>query len=570
MKMLINKFFPLWRKTPLTTRVIGGQLLLVIFISSIVFIGLGNSSLLDYDEGIHAQVAKEIIQSNDWVTLHFGGKPRFEKPPLYNWTTALFFKTFYINEFWARAGSALSSVLSAIVIYFLGSAIYNRRVGVLAVIPLISGYEFLRQARNGTTDVMLTFFILITLTAYTKLTQKNQSGWYFVWISFALGFMVKFWAAVIVMIAIGVNLMLQKGVINTLRCKHFYRGALIALILILPWHLTMYLIHGQAFVDRYFLHNLLERSANSLEGNTGSTRYYFDRMAYDYSAWFFLLPTALTMEVRRVLSNRDKTSVLLIFVLCTFGIYSLLVSTKIFHYLTPIYPVLAIFNAAVLIKAYEDHRSFAFSGLVVASLVAAIIPSTRFIGAFLLLVSFLIAAIWIARFLNSHFGFSSELPSSVSTVLRLIISASKRLLILLASLSEKRYLPKLLVIIMCLFLTLISVSRSRSLYRIVESPVEQIARVAGTSNTIRDETIIALALPPNYENAIVGPAAMFYSDRPIEVAWTKDALALYTSEGSREIIMGESFINLLEGEYEFTILARYSPYIYGTVQQRGE
>ena len=127
-----------------------------------------------------------------------------------------------------------------------------------------------------------------------------------------------------------------------------------------------------------------------------------------------------------------------------------------------------------------------------------------------------------------------------------------------------------MVIVVCLFFTMVGLSKSRFLYQYSESPIEQIARAAGTADARWGETIIALAIGPDYEQAIVGPAAMFYSERPIKVAWVREELDLFTAQGPREIILGESYIDLLDDEYEVTALVRRSPFIYGIIERRNQ
>lgn len=542
-------------------------LIIVLFISSIIFVGLGNSSLLDYDEGIYAQVAREVLQTNDWLTLSFGREPWFEKPPLHIWITAFLFKLFSVNEFWARAASAFSGILVTVLTYILGSHIFGRRVGFLSIVPLLSGYEFLRQARNGTTDILLTLFIIMTLIAYIKHPQNGRFYWYFVWVSFALGFMVKFWAALIVILAIGINIILERKLKETIGSKHFWLAILVALAIILPWHIIMYDMHGKAFIDRYILYDLLARSVGSLEGNDGTTRYYFDRILYDYSPWFLFLPIALANEAKRILVARDRSSVLLIFVGCIFGIYSLIVNTKIFHYLTPIYPILALFIANAILQAYENNKSTAYGGLIVAGFLSLIVPSRKVVVLFLILITVMLVLLFILRRVSFHRRLVSRTPVLKSAP-REIDGAANHFLHWLSFIADRKNFAKLTMLIILFFFTLVGILRSRSLYKVVDSPVEQIARVAGMSNIVRDETVVALALPPDYQYAIVGPTAMFYSYRPIIVAWSEDQLSQFTSDGPREIIMAEIFIESLNNEYEFTILAESPPFIYGIIQQR--
>src|SRR5215467_11999879 len=83
------------------------QLLILCGLAAVVIIpGLGKASLQDWDEATYAQISKEIIESGDWVTLHYEHKTWIDKPPLLMWSIAIFYKLFGINEFWSRAPSA--------------------------------------------------------------------------------------------------------------------------------------------------------------------------------------------------------------------------------------------------------------------------------------------------------------------------------------------------------------------------------------------------------------------------------------------------------------------------------
>src|SRR5919107_1706872 len=74
----------------------------------VLFVKLGANSLAAWEEAIYAQVSKEMARGGDWLTPHWAYRPWFEKPPLFMWLTALFYRLFGVDEFWARAPSALS------------------------------------------------------------------------------------------------------------------------------------------------------------------------------------------------------------------------------------------------------------------------------------------------------------------------------------------------------------------------------------------------------------------------------------------------------------------------------
>src|ERR1700734_890088 len=58
---------------------------------------LGHKPLTDWDEGIYAEISREIFSLGVLVP-HWNYQPWFEKPPLMFGITAAFFKLFGVNE----------------------------------------------------------------------------------------------------------------------------------------------------------------------------------------------------------------------------------------------------------------------------------------------------------------------------------------------------------------------------------------------------------------------------------------------------------------------------------------
>ena len=85
-------------------------LVIIVVAAIFLFYRLGVPPLKNWDEAIYAQVAKEITQSGDLLTLHWQHADWLEKPPLTFWIMAALFRVFGISEFSARAVSALAGV----------------------------------------------------------------------------------------------------------------------------------------------------------------------------------------------------------------------------------------------------------------------------------------------------------------------------------------------------------------------------------------------------------------------------------------------------------------------------
>src|SRR5580704_462227 len=109
---------------------------------------LGHKLLTNWDEGIYAEISREMLSSNPLIP-HWNYQPWFEKPPLMPWITAIFFRLFGISDFWARAGSALSGVA---IVALLHTWLISRK-SILAAwfstIILLSIFGFLHVCRVG-------------------------------------------------------------------------------------------------------------------------------------------------------------------------------------------------------------------------------------------------------------------------------------------------------------------------------------------------------------------------------------------------------------------------------------
>src|SRR5262245_30597570 len=129
--------------------------LAICFVAALVLLWrLGRGSLDDWDEAIYAQISKEAIEGGNWWTLYWGFTPYLRKPPIFMWTTAIFYEVFGVSEFWARAASAFSGVALLVIVYLIAKQIYDTKVGLFAAAILLTSYQYVASSRFGTTDIM--------------------------------------------------------------------------------------------------------------------------------------------------------------------------------------------------------------------------------------------------------------------------------------------------------------------------------------------------------------------------------------------------------------------------------
>ncbi len=138
-------------------------LVLLILFGVALFQSLGRLPLIEPDEGRYAEIPREMLEHNDFLTPRLNYVKYFEKPPLYYWLNCISFSLFGQNEFAARFFSALSALLGILLTYQIGRAVFGRREGLLAAMVLGTSMGYLVQGRLNTTDMALSLFMTATL-----------------------------------------------------------------------------------------------------------------------------------------------------------------------------------------------------------------------------------------------------------------------------------------------------------------------------------------------------------------------------------------------------------------------
>ena len=315
---------------------------------------LGIASLADWDEAIYAEVAKEILQSGNWLTLQWEHQPWFEKPPLLMWVTALSYKFFGVTEFWARAASAFSGIGLIVITYFTGKHSFNKWVGFLGALILLTSAQFITSARNGTMDVMLTLTIYLVLFGYLKLRDGDDRWWYLICAGVALGLMTKGAAAWVAPVTIILSLMLERRLIATVRSKHFWLACGVGLLIVAPWHVLMYAKYGKQFFREYISYHVIARSTGALEGHDENPFYYLGKLLDGFSPWALILPFAIYSAIKKIRRGDEHSRLWLIVVLSVLVFYTL-IPTKIGWYILPLYPAASILIATLLYSIYQKR-----------------------------------------------------------------------------------------------------------------------------------------------------------------------------------------------------------------------
>ena len=328
--------------------------IIALFAVIVLFAKLGAGGLASLDDCYYAEQAKEILQTGDWLTMHYQGKALHENDPVCLWSMAFMFKTFGISEFTARAHSAFFGVLTIILVYFLGRLLYDHWTGIFSAIFLLTTQIFTKYARHAMLDVTLTFFVILALFFFAKAVKKdeketdNHEGLYFLLfgISTGIAILTKNLLGVFPLLTAALYTLFNKGFTRRYSFNLTF-AAVIALALPAVWYFYSYKTSGIEFFKVHFGYILFDRSLKESAGKQDFWSYtsYASALFKLYQPWLFLAVAGFFLMLVKWIKERDKGSILLIIhVTLTLFVLSLSNARKIW-YIMPVFPAFAVMAA---------------------------------------------------------------------------------------------------------------------------------------------------------------------------------------------------------------------------------
>ena len=320
--------------------------------------GLGLRDPWPADEPRFALVAKQMVESGDWLFPHRGTELYSDKPPLFMWMQAgLLWLT---GEM--RIAFLLPSLLAALgtlwCVVDLGSRLWTRRIGVYAGWAVLLTLQFTWQAKKAQIDPMVVFWITLSCYALLRHVLRGPDWrlWVLGWAAAGLGTITKGVGvlALLVLVPAGIaSLRGWPGVRVHARDARFWLGPLAFIAACGVWLVPMLVAalgNGsgdyRAYVDDILLRQTVTRYANSW--HHGQPWWYFIEVAL--TAWLptmLALPWALPAWRRRLRRRDARYLVPLGWVLLVFVFFSI-PSGKRDMYILPALPMLALALAPLL------------------------------------------------------------------------------------------------------------------------------------------------------------------------------------------------------------------------------
>ncbi len=256
------------------------------------FIDLGGRPFWDLDEAKHAVVAKEMVQSGDWVVPRFDHEPFFDKPILHYWLAAAGFRLFGMHEASARLPSALLGVGLVFLTYWLGRMARGPAAAFWAAVVFATCMETVVLSRTIVHDQSLCFFTTLTLVLfYAGFRDEGRRRWFYLGAYAAAG------AAVLAKGPVGAVLpgmvaflyALSRGrLIHTLRTARLLPGLALFLAIAAPWYVAVSLRNAD-FGGHFFLTQNVMRFVSLQARHSEAFYFYVPVLLAGVFPWTFLL-----------------------------------------------------------------------------------------------------------------------------------------------------------------------------------------------------------------------------------------------------------------------------------------
>lgn len=317
------------------------------------WLDLGSLPLRDWDEGLIAQVSREIFEASPgertWLFPTLWGDPYFNKPPLVHNGVAIAYRIGGFNEWMARLPGATLTAISVPLLYGVGREIFVQRLtAILAATAYLAMLPVLRHGRLAMLDGAVLCFFLLMLGCVLR-SRRNPNWALGAGIGFGLLCLSKgmiallLGAIVLVFVASDAPRLLTSG-------RHWLGVALGALPAVI-WYGAQGIRYAQEFWAVHVFSQSLSRITEAVENNSGAPWYYLIELLKYGFPWLIFLPVA----IRWIWADRDRSWAKLVSIwgLGYLAVISIM-DTKLPWYVLPVYPALALAIAPELTRLWHE------------------------------------------------------------------------------------------------------------------------------------------------------------------------------------------------------------------------
>jgi 4-amino-4-deoxy-L-arabinose transferase-like glycosyltransferase len=261
--------------------------------------GLG---LVGADEPRYAQVAREMLGRNDYVTPFLWGHPWLEKPALYYWRAMFAFREFGVHDWSARLPSATFAFILVTLIY-LHIRRFRPGAQIDAALITASCAGILSFARGASTDMQLAAPFCIGMLGWYAWYETGRKFWLFdLYFFVGAATLAKGPVAPFLALCIILSFSALRREWSLLRRTIWIPGIILYLAMVLPWYIAVQR-RNPNFLRVFLLEHNLERFATNRYLHDQPIWYYVPIMLLALMPWTVIAIRALVEAIQQSIAE---------------------------------------------------------------------------------------------------------------------------------------------------------------------------------------------------------------------------------------------------------------------------
>jgi 4-amino-4-deoxy-L-arabinose transferase len=346
------------------TRSIAGALLLLLFVALYIVL-LGERPLFIPDEMRYGEIPREMLATGDWIVPYLDGLLYFEKPPFGYWLNAMWLWVFGETEFAVRFSSALTTGLSAALVFAVCRALFfSRSVAYVAAFVFLTTLEVQAVGTYSVLDPTFALALnagifLMALAAYGEGVRRTAL---FAGAGVVLGvaFLTKgFLAFVLPVIVIGPWFIIRRQ--YGLLFRDAWISVVCAVAVVLPWAVAIHLREPDFWHYFIWVEHIKRFAADNAQHKEAFWFFVVLLPALAFP-WIFLSPVALRGVRDNVRGQcRDGAVSLLVLWAAVPFLFFTVASGKLPTYILPCFLPFSALMAAGLVHSTASIRSVRLS-----------------------------------------------------------------------------------------------------------------------------------------------------------------------------------------------------------------
>ena len=397
--------------------------LIVALVAAIILLPfLGAVPLMDPDEPVYGETAREMLAAGDWLSPRIFGNFWYDKPPFFYWLEMISYSLFGATDFASRLPSALAAMATTIYVYAAGRDIFNKPIAALSALLLVTSFGFMYIGKAAVTDMTLILTLTVAMMSFYR--KKYYTAYLFCGLSLLVKGPVGYAFPALIML-IYIAWTRQWTLLKEMKIP---QGILLAFAVGLPWYVLMYKVHGEVFLDTFIGYHNLTRFAAPEHPGQNSLVFFIPVLLAAMMPWTVYLVPAL----RRLFKKRDPFRDALQFCFVWAGFIFLFFSfskTQLVTYIAPMFPPTAYLIGWYWYRSYIERTfprallaaSYVLGLLLLACNALPLSPGAEFFRPAIVWVSIGLAA---ALFLPTYFLWHRRFRASfiVATVTMICFS----------------------------------------------------------------------------------------------------------------------------------------------------